>query len=91
MARFINDAFIKAEKRHAAVCSVEAIQKVLTSGGLCMVLFCVEINWKLQEYGYPCKIPEFTPIGVFYRLSRIKLNPTRRSLFTGVTRKGCFL
>lgn len=54
MAKFINDTLIEAEKCRAEVCSVEAIQKALASGGLCMVPFCVEIDWKLPEYGYPC-------------------------------------
>lgn len=53
MAQFINDAFIKKEKCHAEVCSVEAIRKVLASGGLCMVPFCVEIKGELTA-GYPC-------------------------------------
>lgn len=53
MAKFINDTLIKAEKCHSEECSTKAIQEALTSGRLCMVPFCVEINPE-SAYGYPC-------------------------------------
>ena len=51
MAKFINDTLIKAEKCRAEVCSVEAIQKALASGGLCMVPFCVDAGGNTENSG----------------------------------------